>query len=57
MMDREFEELEGKIIKKVIRRNESIVILFTDDSYTGVYNRAETDKGILDLAFRNYDFK
>jgi len=55
MLDREFKELEGKVIKKIVRHNESIIIQFTDNSYAGIYNRAETDKGTLELALKNYN--
>lgn len=55
-LDREFEEMEGKVIDKVIRHNGNILIRYTDGSSTGIYNRAEIIQGDLELACKNYDF-
>jgi hypothetical protein len=42
-----FEKLNGKIIEKIIKRdNGCLVILFTDGTFAGIYNKGEfTEEG------------
>lgn len=54
--DIEFKQLKGKVIEQVIRHNGNLIFKFTDETYTGIYNRAEIIQGDLELACKNYDF-